>query len=332
MSDVLLTGGTGLLGCNIAGELLRAGRTVRALVRSLERGRARLPEPCELTRGDVTDKTSLRRAIRGCSVVYHASGLPEQWAAEPRIFEEVNVGGTRNLIEVALEAGVERFVYTSTIDVFTIEAGVPFDEHRIDPHPKATAYERSKQAADRLVAEALEEGLPAVFLHPAGIYGPGPTGSPGLNGFFADLLNGRIPMLLPGSVPVVFARDAALGHLLAESASCGSRYILSESRHELANLARLTCELDGHRRVPPIMPWAVAKAVSVVGEALSSFTGRPPLIPAGQLHFLGCGATPDASHARHDLGWRPIPVAEGLRHTLAFLRQSGRIADPAVTA
>jgi nucleoside-diphosphate-sugar epimerase len=103
MAEVLLTGGTGLVGSSVASALVRNGRSVRALVRSLERGREGLPSACELFHGDVTDIDSVRAAMRGCSAVYHVAGLPEQWLPDPSVFERVNAGGTRNMIQVALE-------------------------------------------------------------------------------------------------------------------------------------------------------------------------------------------------------------------------------------
>src|SRR6185436_17288536 len=148
-----LTGGTGIVGNAIAAELVRRGRKVRALVRSLERGRALLPVECELVQGDVTDAASVQSALDGCDVVYHSAGLPEQWLPDPGTFARVNVGGTRIVADAARAAGVARFMYTSTIDVFACIPGVPFDEGTIDPAPKLTAYERSKQDADRYVAD-----------------------------------------------------------------------------------------------------------------------------------------------------------------------------------
>ncbi len=203
MPEVLLTGATGLLGNAIARALVEQRRSVRALVRSPHKAASVVPAECELVAGDVTDKASVTTAMRGCRVVVHAAGLPEQWLADDATFERVNVGGTRNLVEAALECGVERFVYTSTIDVFVFPApGNSFDESELDPQPKATAYERSKQSADRLVTAALERGLDAVFLHPSGIYGAGPDTSPGTNHLIADLVRGKVPLLLPGGMPV----------------------------------------------------------------------------------------------------------------------------------
>jgi len=320
---VLLTGGTGIVGGAIAAELVRRGRTVRALVRSPARARALLPPGCEIVEGDVTDAASVRRAIDGCAVVYHAAGLPEQWLADPSTFTRVNVGGTRVVAEAALAAGATKLVYTSTIDVFACVPGVPFDEGTIATTPKATAYQRSKQEADRLVADLVPRGLPAVFLHPSGVYGPVPAASPGLNAFIADLARGKIPMLLPGGMPVVHAADVATGHVLAEERAPGSRFILSESYWDLVEIARAVAAL-AQVKVPRVMPGLVAHAVAAAGEALSRLTGKPPLIPRGQLAFLESVTKPDAARARRELGWTPTPFREALPATLAFVAAATR--------
>jgi len=319
---VLLTGATGLLGNQLARALVAEGRALRTLVRTPEKARAVLPPGCEVIAGDVCDAGSVRRALEGCEVVYHAAGLPEQWLPDADRFRQVNIEGTRNLVEAALAAGVRRFVYASTIDVFAWQPGVPFDESRIDERPKPTAYERSKQEADRVVVAALERGLAAVFLHPSAIYGPGPAGSPGLNDLLRDLLRGAIPMLLPGGMPLVFGADCARGHILAEQrAAVGARYILSESYWTLAEIARAVHALRPAARVPRMMPLWVAQAVAAVGEVVARALGKPPLIPRGQLHFLGSHAVPVAERARRELGWSPRAFRDALPETLAFVER-----------
>jgi len=312
-----LTGGTGIVGNAIAAELVRRGRRVRALVRSLERGRALLPAQCELVQGDVTDAASVKAALDGCDVVYHAAGLPEQWLPDPGTFARVNVGGTRIVADAARAVGVARFVYTSTIDVFACIPGVPFDEGTIAVTAKPTHYERSKQEADHYVAELQEHGFPAVFLHPSAVYGPVPAASPGLNQLVADLARGKIPMLLPGGMPVVYAADVATGHLLAEATAPGSRFILSESYLTLADIAAAVSERTG-AKVPRVMPSIVAHAVAAAGEGLARLTGKPPLIPHGQLLFLESQTRPDAARARRVLGWAPTTFRDALPATLDF--------------
>lgn len=326
MSATLITGATGTVGHGIAERLIERGEQVRALVRSPGRARGLLSERIELVGGDVGDAESVRAAVDGCSTVFHAAGLPEQWRRDPADFTHVNVDGTRNLVEASLRAGVERFVYTSTIDVFTSEPEVEFDESALDPEPRPTHYERSKQEADRIVSAAIGRGLPAVFLHPSGVYGPAPVLSPGMNELIADLARRKIPMLLPGGMPVVHAADVAEGHLRAAvEAPVGARYILSESYHSLVELAEAVKGVEPRAKVPPVMPLGVARAVSSVGERVARVTGRPPLIPRGALHFLESRVHPLASRAREELGWAPIDFAGGLEGTLEQFRQKGWI-------
>src|SRR5690606_3033685 len=133
-------------------------------------------------------------------------------------------------------------------------------ETRIDPHPKHTTYERSKQAADRVVVRALERGLDAVFLHPAAVYGPGPAGSPGVNDFVTKLRDGKVPAVPPGGMPVVFVDDVGEGHVRAEErADSGARFILSERYVTMKELGRLAAEALGVRP-PPAIPYPAAKA------------------------------------------------------------------------
>lgn len=319
----LVTGATGTIGHAIVRLLRARGREVRALVRDVERACGLVPPGVELVRGDVTDAESVRRAVAGCAVVYHASGLPEQWLPDARRFDEVNVGGTRNLVDAALAAGVTSFIYTSTIDVFTIHPGIEFDESEIDTQPKGTAYERSKQAADRLVTGAMSRGLRARFLHPSGVYGPAPVAT-GVNEFLQRLVRRQIPMLLPGGFPLVHADDVAEGHVAAEErAPVGARFILSESYWRLEAIAAAVAAIEPRAKVPKVLPLWVARAVAETGELFARLTGRAPLIPTGQLHFLSMNVRPSARRARTELGWRPVAFEEGLRRTLDGLRQSG---------
>lgn len=321
----LVTGATGLVGHAIVSSLGSRGVPTRALVRDLDKARQLLPDSVELSAGDITDPSSLGNALEGCTHVYHAAGLPEQWLLDATRFEQVNVGGTRNMVEAALSAGVVRFAYTSTIDVF---ASGPFGElveTEIDPEPKGTAYERSKQQADRLVVAALDRGLPAVFLHPAAVYGPGPAGSPGVNDFIERLRDRRLPSLLPGGMPVVFAPDVGEGHVLAaEKATVGERFILCDRYVTLTELARAVARELGREKIPPVVPLPVARLVAAAGEAIASLTKKPPLVPKGQLHFLQWGVKPSNDRARERLGLEPTPLEDGLVKTLDALGRAPR--------
>lgn len=322
---VLITGATGQVGNAIARRLADDGVEVRALVRSPERARV-LPEGVQPVFGDVTDPPSLQSALDGATTVYHAAGIPEQWRKDAGEFARVNVDGTRNVVEAALAAGVERFVYTSTDDVLVQAPGATFDESALSPNPGATPYQRSKQEADRIVTAALDRGLPAVFLHPAGVYGPAPFLVKGLNDLLMQLAKRKTPALLPGGMAVAYSEDVADGHVRAATqAPVGARYLLAESFQSLTDIARAVAAAEPRAKVPRVMPLPVARAVSTVGERVAQVTGRPPMIPRSVLQFLERGSRPSGERARTELGWDPTPFGTGVERTLAYFRQQGWI-------
>jgi dihydroflavonol-4-reductase len=117
--------------------------------------------------------------------------------------------------------------------------------------------------------------------------------------------------------------------LAEKNAEVGARYILSESTHSLTAIAeavrKATSASGRPSKVPPVMPIAIAKVVASVGELVSGLTGKPPLLPKGQLEFLQYGAMPSGAKAMRELGWKPRSFEQGLSQTLEFLREQGRI-------
>src|SRR5919199_1514127 len=134
----LVTGATGKVGNAIARALHARGDEVVVLARDPDKARAVLPQGVGVVRGDVTDPESLRPAMDGCELVFNAMGMPEQWVRDESVFERLNARGTDNVVRAARDAGVRRFVQTSTIDVFEAPPGGRFDETRVATSPKNT--------------------------------------------------------------------------------------------------------------------------------------------------------------------------------------------------
>ena len=313
----LVTGATGKVGHAVARALEAAGHEVRALVRDPARAASVLPAGVEPVPGDVTEPGSLGAAVAGCELVFNAMGLPEQWLADDRQFDRVNARGTENVVRAAREAAVRRVVHTSTIDVFHAEPGGRFDESQLADHPKGTAYERSKQEAERL-AQAAAGDMELVIVNPAAVYGPGPEGSASLERqLFEPIVRRRLPALVPGGFGVAFSEGVGAGHLLAaERGGPGERYILCDQHLTLRELAETVVRVAGRGRVPPTVPVPVARGLAAAGEALARVIRRPPLVARGELYFLLWNAAPDSAKAQRELGWRPTPFEDGLRRTL----------------
>ncbi len=318
----LVTGATGTVGFNIVKELLAAGREVRVLVRNIKKAKTVLPAQCEFLQGDVTDILSIKAAMQGCDIVHHAAGLPEQWFKDPAIFNRVNVGGTQNMLTAAKELAVKKFVYTSTIDVFAAKAHETYDETIIDKEDKGTYYERSKQAADRLVVNAMERGLDVVFIHPSGVYGPGPDlhGAVGVNSIITKVKQNDIPVLLPGGFPIVYSEDVGAAHVKAETKTSGERYILSDQYITLTELvSQIHQTLEIKRAIPKVMPLWVGKLIASVGEWIAGFINKNPLIAKGELTFLQWQAIPNGGKSKAELGIKYVTLQQGLERTISLM-------------
>ncbi|HLL01684.1 MAG TPA: SDR family NAD(P)-dependent oxidoreductase [Myxococcaceae bacterium] len=327
--NVLVTGATGLIGNAIARRLVARGDTVRALVRDPEKAARLLPSEVQLVRGDVTAPDSLPAAVKGVDHVFHAAGMPEQWQRDEGIFDRVNRQGTVHVLQAALDAQVRRVIYTSTMDVFAAPRGGTLVETNIDTAPKPTAYERSKQAAEREAETFRQRGLDIVYVNPAAVYGPSPV-HVGLNSFFIKLLNRQLPVLPPGGVSVAYVEGVTDVHLAAaEKGPSGERYLVADAHVNHVQLALATLKAAGRSpRVPPMAPAPVLQVLAGALAPLARVFGFTPLIAQGQLSFLLWDAHVDASKARRELGFQPTPLEEGVARTIAFLREQ-KLVPPA---
>jgi nucleoside-diphosphate-sugar epimerase len=320
---VLVTGGTGLVGNAIARRLVERGHQVTALVRDPNRAKRLLPAEVELATGDITAPSTIAAAMPGQEWVFHAAGMPEQWQPDAGIFERVNAQGTANVLDAALAASAGRVVYTSTMDVFEAPAGGTVIETRIDQRPKGSAYERSKQQAERYALRRLERGLDLVIVNPGAVYGPGPV-HVALNGFFIQLLNGKLPMVPPGGFSVSYVDRVADAQLAAaERGRRGERYLLTDTYASMADLAGEIARQAGLQRIPPTAPAWLLKLVTNASAPLARQFGFAPPVAPGQLVGMLWAARADSTKAQQELDFKPMPLAEGVGQTIEFLRAEG---------
>lgn len=322
----LVTGATGKIGNAVARQLAERGDEVVALVRNPAKARELLPSGVELAQGDVSDPASLRKAAEGIDAAFNCMGLFEQWFADPGVFDRINAEGARNVVAAAREAGAKRVVHTSTFDVFHAPQGGTVSEAEVANYPKDTAYERSKQLAERLVLEEAENGIEVVIANPASVYGPGPWHATGMDRAIRDAIRRRLPATPPGGMTLVFAEDVARGHLAAfDRGKPGERYILADGYAPMREVLRLAVAEAGRGWVPPAIPLRVARGMAGAGEAVSRVIKQPPLLGKGQLTFLMWQARASNERARTELGVEFTPLPEGVARTVRWMTDSGRI-------
>jgi dihydroflavonol-4-reductase len=322
----MVTGATGKVGSALAQRLSDRGDEVVALVRNPDAARKALPDRVELVEGDVTEAGTISPAVEGADGVFNCMGIYEQWLSDPGTFERVNAQGAQNVVAAAREGKVRRVVHTSTFDVFHAPNGGTMTEEQLADYPKGTAYERSKQNAEKLVLAEAADGIEVVIVNPAGVYGPGRWAASGLDSAIRDAVRRRLPAVPPGGMTLGYIDDVASGHLAAfERGRPGERYILGDGFASMREIVAAAVEEAGRGWVPPTLPVSLARGMAAAGERLSRLIRRPPLLGRGQLHFLLWEAKVDNSKAREQLGVEFTPWKEGIRRTVRWMAEEGRI-------
>ena len=236
----LVTGGSGFLGSAVVRALIERGARVRALVRGSSRRGNLDGLDCEVVIGDLTDRESLKTALKDVRYLFHVAADYRLWARDPSEIIRANVEGTLNLKREAMAAGVERIVYTSSVAALRVAgATVPVDETAaLTPEEAIGAYKRSKTMAERAVEDMiLREGLPAIIVSPTTPIGPRDIRPTPTGRILLDAARGRIPAFVDTGLNFVHVDDVAAGHLLAfEKGRIGERYILGGENLTLQKL------------------------------------------------------------------------------------------------
>jgi dihydroflavonol-4-reductase len=311
MKPTLVTGGSGFVGWHVARLLRERGHHVRALVRPS----SRIPEiDVEPVTGDLRDPASLARAASGCGLVFHVAADYRLWTRNPDEMYRSNVDGTRNMLAAAKAAGVERFVYTSTVGCIGVPAdGIGDETQPISLADMAGAYKRSKFLAEQAALEFARNGFPVVIVNPTAPMGdhdfkPTPTGQ-----IVRDFLTGAMPAYIDTGLNVVNVRDVALGHALAcEKGRPGERYILGSENLTLGQILRELARITG-RPAPTIeLPYFVAWTAGVVTTAWANLTGIPPRAPLEAVRMAKKKMWVSHEKAARELGYSPCPAASAL--------------------
>jgi dihydroflavonol-4-reductase len=255
--------------------------------------------------------------------VYHVAADYRLWAARPEELYESNVGGTRNLLEAARDAGVGRVVYTSTVGCIGIPPGGVGDETtRVGVEEMTGAYKRSKFLAEQAALEFARGGTPVVIVNPTAPVGshdvkPTPTGK-----IVLDFLKGDMPAFIDTGLNLVDVEDVARGHLLAaEKGRPGERYILGCENLTLAEILGRLARLEG-RKAPAIrLPYGVAYAAGVASTAWANLTGSAPRVPLDAVRMARKKMFVSHEKAKRELGFDPSGVDEALKSALEWFRR-----------
>lgn len=315
----LVTGGTGFIGSHVVRTLMSQGLAVHVLVRPTSDQQGLRGLPVTFIEGSLTDHVSLERAVEGVDVLFHVAADYRLWVPDPQQMWEVNVGGTRRLLEAAMKAGVQRMVYTSSgVTVRCSDARLGTEEDFVLPEECRSLYQRTKVIAEQAVWEFIRQGAPITIVNPTT-----PTGR-----LIVDFLNGRLPAYLDAVFNWIAVEDVAIGHwLAADKGRIGERYILRHENRSLGEVLALLGEVSG--QAPPRLkiPYAVAYVAGAMGELMGRLSGREPRASLDGVRMAGQPMRYDSRKAVKELSLPQTPLRKAMEEAVNWFRQHGYVTQ-----
>jgi dihydroflavonol-4-reductase len=329
-----VTGASGFIGANLVRQLLAAGHTVKALVRTGADLRGLAGVDFESVEGDISQRAVLEGAMRGCDWCFHVAASYHFWLRDYRPMYAANVEGTRNVLEAAGAAGCGRIVYTSTVGCI----GLPrVTDGRLAPTDEATPvtgeqmsnhYKRSKWQGEEVARELAAKGLPVVIVNPSAPIGPfdvkpTPTGK-----IIVDVLNRKMPAYMDTGLNWVHVRDVAAGEILAaEKGRVGERYILghAEGNWTMRETLEVLEELTGMPAPKLRVPYTVALLAAYGDEAISAISGRPPKAPLAGVRMAKYKMFFNPAKAIRELGLPQTPPRQAFAEAVDWFRKNGYV-------
>ncbi|MBW4694313.1 MAG: NAD-dependent epimerase/dehydratase family protein [Lyngbya sp. HA4199-MV5] len=325
--QVFVTGGTGFIGANLVRLLLQEGYTVKALARSGSRLDNLQGLDVEIIQSDLNDP-ALWQHMRGCQALFHVAAHYSLWQTDRDALYQNNVIGTRNILEAAQKAGVERTVYTSSVAAIGVGSdGEPVDETHQSPVEKLVGhYKKSKYLAEQEAVKAAQAGQDIVIVNPSSPIGawdikPTPTGD-----IILRFLRRQMPAYMDTGLNFIHVEDVAWGHLLAlQKGKTGARYILGNQnltlKQLLDQLATLTGQPAPQRSIPAWIPLTVAW----IDEQILAPLGKTPSVPLDGVRMAQHPMYYNAAKAIHELGLPQTPISTALHDSIEWFVKYGYV-------
>ena len=325
---IVVTGATGHIGNVLVRELLSRGERVRAVIPPFEDTKTLEGLETEKVEGDVRNVNSLIQAFGGAKVVYHLAGIISILPGKTKLLHQVNVMGTRNVVEACLKSHVRRLVYTSSIHAMAepplgtvIDETMPFA-----PERAIGEYGKSKARATLEVLEGVNKGLDAVVVCPTGVIGSYDFAPSEMGQLFIDFAKSKLSTYVDGAYDFVDVRDVVMGLILAlEKGKTGESYILSGEQITVARLMSVLEEVTGVRAPRFKIPLWLAKVMAIFTSPYYSLTNTKPRFTMDSLRILRSNSFISSQKASQQLGYSHRPIREAIVNTIQWFKETGRL-------
>jgi dihydroflavonol-4-reductase len=324
---IVVTGASGHVGANLVRSLVADKQDVTALVRKDRRAVEDLA--INVAEGDILDPESLIHAFRGADIVYHLAAYISIANHESKQLTDINVVGTRNVVEASIKCGIKKLVYTSSIEALLYPSrGEEIDESgKPQPDLPTTPYGQSKARAEVEVYKGIEQGLDAVVCIPTAVIGPYDYKPSHFGKMFIDFANRKLPALVGGGFDLVDVRDLVDGLQAAcQKGRCGERYLLSGSYLQTRQIIEILAEHTGIRPPSMTVPFWLAHFGALFTPLYYRLSKKQPRFTTMALKMLQDGRPVISDKAKKELGYSPRHPQQGIHAAVDWFKEAGVIA------
>ena len=320
-----VTGGTGFVGANLIRLLLQQKYEVKALVRADSCLDNLKSLDIEIVQGDL-NRDNLDLEMKGCRVLFHVAAQYSLWQKDKDALYRNNVLGTRNILNCARQAGIERTVYTSSVAAIGVrQDGIPADETYQSPVDRLIGdYKKSKYYAEQEANQAVQAGQDIVIVNPSTPIGaldlkPTPTGE-----IIVRFLQRKMPFYVDTGLNLIDVRDVAWGHILAlEKGQTGDRYILGNQNLTFKQLLAKLEQITGFSAPKNTIPYPIPYTVAWLSENILAKLGKKPSIAIDGVRMSRQKMFYDASKAVKELGLPRSDIDRALAKEVKYFKEQG---------
>ena len=325
---VLVTGATGFIGSNIVRELIKDGKNVRVTLRESSDTRNIDDLNVEKVYCDIRDKNAVKEALKGCDTLFHTAAYFAHWSANKQLFYDINVDGTKIILEEALSQGLEKVVYTSTSNTIGSHGAGNYvnEEAEFNGWDTGDHYAISKYLAEIEAMKICEKGLPLVIVNPTLVIGvrdrkPTPSGA-----LIVDVANENMPGYIEGAINVIDVEDVARGHIqAAQKGRIGERYLFGNENLFVGEFFELIAEVAGVKAPKRKIPYLIALLLGYLFQLGARITKKEPLVTVSQVRLGNMGEHFDCSKAINELGLRQTSIRETVENAFNWFKENGYI-------
>jgi len=324
---IFLTGATGFVGYHVARALEAEGADLRLLVRKSSNLANLEGLKGETVVGDLMQPEGLKSALGTCDAVMHVAADYRLWIPDPAAMYRANVDGTRELLRMAREAGVPRFVYTSSVATmhFRTDGMVVNEDTPVSLGDMVGHYKRSKFLAELEALRAAEQGQQVLILNPTTPIGPRDSKPTPTGRIFVDFLNGRFPAYMDTGLNLVDVNEVARAHVLAlTKGTPGRRYILGGENLTLKQILDKMAAITGLPSPTLKIPFAIAATYAFFEELITGkIRGKEPRATLEEVRMGRKKMYASSARAQQELDFHIVPVYQAMRASIEWFRANG---------